>query len=486
MSMIIGDHSATAAVPAASLAPAIRRQEMQQGLCSLTLLAAEIAASGMAVLLAAAIANAVLGGIPPSSRGTRFPVPFDLVALFAAIIGYLMFKGRYSQRIPFWTEARLVVSATLWALAIEILYLRLAAPAGIDWLTLAALLLFPALATTANRIAKRLLRNAGLWLWPVVIIGNGQTGMEAERALESDRSLGYQFVARIDPAQFMAESATMRLWPLLNRHRARSLLIALDFDGDQQRRIIECALHEQVPFSVVPSPRAFPAFSGDSTCLFGHDAMLLSFRNRLSSPVSKSLKATIDVLGAAVLLVLLCPLFLVLAISIRIDGGSIFFAHRRVGAQGQLFRCLKFRTMVTDNEHVLQEALARDPALAAEWHATRKLARDPRVTRIGQFLRTTSLDELPQLFNVLRLEMSLVGPRPIVESEIPLYGEHIAHYYATRPGMTGLWQVSGRSNTSYARRVQLDVWYVNNWSVWNDVAVLLKTIPAVMSREGAC
>ena len=124
--------------------------------------------------------------------------------------------------------------------------------------------------------------------------------------------------------------------------------------------------------------------------------------------------------------------------------------------------------------------------MAAEWAASRKLSQDPRVTPVGRLLRKTSLDELPQLLNVLRLNMSLVGPRPIVESEIPLYGEHIAHYYAVRPGLTGLWQVSGRSNTSYERRVQLDVWYVNNWSMWHDVAVLLKTLPAVLRHQGAC
>jgi lipopolysaccharide/colanic/teichoic acid biosynthesis glycosyltransferase len=163
----------------------------------------------------------------------------------------------------------------------------------------------------------------------------------------------------------------------------------------------------------------------------------------------------------------------------------MLFAHRRVGAGGRPFYCLKFRTMVVDADRALDEALARDPALAAEWAASRKLTNDPRVTRIGRILRKTSLDELPQLINVLRLEMSLVGPRPIVEDEIPLYGEAIAQYYATRPGLTGLWQVSGRSNTSYAKRVQLDVWYVNNWTIWNDIAVLFKTIPVVLGRQGA-
>jgi UDP-galactose-lipid carrier transferase len=141
--------------------------------------------------------------------------------------------------------------------------------------------------------------------------------------------------------------------------------------------------------------------------------------------------------------------------------------------------------MVKDADRVLRRVLETDPAARAEWEATQKLRVDPRVTSIGRFLRDTSLDELPQLINVLRGEMSLVGPRPIVEAEIVRYGRDIDHYYDARPGMTGLWQVSGRSDTSYQRRVQLDVWYVKNWSLWHDIAILLKTVPAVLSKDGA-
>ena len=249
--------------------------------------------------------------------------------------------------------------------------------------------------------------------------------------------------------------------------------------------MIECALREQLSFAMVPQPSALPAFAFKATSCFGHDPMLLSYSNGLSRPGARLIKAAMDVAVAALMLVLASPLFLILAFVSRLDGGPVLFAHRRVGAGGRPFYCLKFRTMVVDADCVLEEALARDPALAAEWAESRKLVDDPRVTRIGRFLRKTSLDELPQLINVLRLEMSLVGPRPIVDSEVPLYGEAIAQYYATRPGITGLWQVSGRSNTSYARRVQLDVWYVNNWTIWNDIAVLLKTIPAVLARRGA-
>ena len=326
---------------------------------------------------------------------------------------------------------------------------------------------------------------AASWRLPIVVIGNGPSAAEAEAALTSDPLLGYRFVGRVDPDTVLSATGTPRLWPLLERYGAARLLIALDVEGDKQRQVIECALREQVPFAMVPQPDAFPAFAFEATRFFGQNPMLLSYRNGLSRPGARMIKAAIDVTVAALMLVLSSFLFLILAVASRLDGGPMLFAHRRVGAGGRPFYCLKFRTMVVDADRVLDEALARDPALAAEWAASRKLVDDPRVTRLGRILRKTSLDELPQLINVLRLEMSLVGPRPIVEAEVPLYGEAIAQYYATRPGLTGLWQVSGRSNTSYARRVQLDVWYVNNWTIWNDIAVLFKTIPVVLGRQGA-
>jgi len=198
------------------------------------------------------------------------------------------------------------------------------------------------------------------------------------------------------------------------------------------------------------------------------------------------LKEAMDMFLSALLLVLAAPLFAVIIAVSSLDGGPIFFAHRRLGADGLPFDCLKFRTMVVDADHVLEHALAQDALLAEEWRTSRKLSRDPRVTALGVFLRKTSLDELPQLINVLRRDMSLVGPRPIVQNEVLLYGEGIVQYYAARPGLTGLWQVSGRSSTSYARRVELDVWYVNNWTIWCDLGVLLKTIPVVLLRRGAC
>ena len=197
-------------------------------------------------------------------------------------------------------------------------------------------------------------------------------------------------------------------------------------------------------------------------------------------------KRALDIIGAGVGLLLLAPFFLIVALMVRADGGPAFFAHQRVGRGGKLFGCLKFRSMVIDSQARLEALLANDPAARAEWEATRKLKNDPRITRIGRFLRSTSLDELPQLINVLRGEMSLVGPRPVQEAEIDrYYGASAAHYMAVRPGITGLWQVSGRSETSYESRVALDVSYVSRPSLLADFSILLRTPIAVLSRRGA-
>jgi lipopolysaccharide/colanic/teichoic acid biosynthesis glycosyltransferase len=167
------------------------------------------------------------------------------------------------------------------------------------------------------------------------------------------------------------------------------------------------------------------------------------------------------------------------------DGGPVLFAHRRIGRDGKPFRCLKFRSMAIDAEDRLAGLLANDPVARAEWEADHKLKTDPRVTPLGAFLRRSSLDELPQLFNVLKGEMSLVGPRPIVEAEIAKYGRRFGRYCAVKPGITGLWQVMGRSDTSYRTRVALDCMYAARRSAWLDAKVLACTIPAVLSRRGS-
>ena len=197
-------------------------------------------------------------------------------------------------------------------------------------------------------------------------------------------------------------------------------------------------------------------------------------------------KRAIDILGAGAMLLALAIPFLMLAYLVRRDGGPATFAHRRIGRGGRVFGCLKFCSMVPDAEARLAAVLASDPVARAEWEATRKLKNDPRVTRVGALLRKTSLDELPQLINVLRGDMSLVGPRPVTASELETYyGAAAEHYHQVRPGITGLWQVSGRNDVSYAHRVALDVAYVSRPSLIEDIRLLLATPAAILFRRGA-
>ena len=196
-------------------------------------------------------------------------------------------------------------------------------------------------------------------------------------------------------------------------------------------------------------------------------------------------KRALDVTLALIAILVLLPVFVMLAVIVKLDGGPAFYSHTRIGRGGREFGCLKFRSMVRNSDDALRTYLQGNPTARAEWEHGRKLKFDPRVTKIGDILRRTSLDELPQIFNVLRGEMSLVGPRPVVKDELELYGEARADYMKVRPGITGLWQVSGRSELSYDSRVALDRSYVRQWSLASDLAILAATVPAVLLRRGA-
>ena len=213
----------------------------------------------------------------------------------------------------------------------------------------------------------------------------------------------------------------------------------------------------------------------------GHPESVGRGRRAVAFDVCRAL----DIVLSLALLLFFLPTLAMLALAVKLqDGGPILFGHARIGRGGRTFRCWKFRSMVVDAEARLNALLASDPVARAEWDATHKLRRDPRVTPIGRLIRVTSLDELPQLLNVLAGDMSLVGPRPIVLAEVPRYGRWFRYYVAVRPGITGLWQVRGRNDVSYRRRVALDVLYARTRSVGRYLAILAATVPAVILRRG--
>lgn len=220
--------------------------------------------------------------------------------------------------------------------------------------------------------------------------------------------------------------------------------------------------------------------------LNGRRKMLKNFnRYNLSRRSSQYIKRLFDVLLASCMLLVLSPLLILLCILVKRDGGKAIYGHVRIGRAGKKFRCYKFRSMVVNSEQVLSQLLNNCPVARDEWKRDFKLKNDPRITKLGKLLRCTSLDELPQLFNVLRGDMSLVGPRPITEIELNRYAENTKYYLAAKPGITGLWQVSGRNNTNYEQRIYFDCWYVRNWKLSTDIAILFKTALVVLRRDGA-
>jgi Undecaprenyl-phosphate galactose phosphotransferase WbaP len=214
--------------------------------------------------------------------------------------------------------------------------------------------------------------------------------------------------------------------------------------------------------------------------------LALELRKNLLSRSSLAVKRGLDLLFLAASLIVTLPLAALIALAILFESGRpIIFGHPRIGRGGRPFKAWKFRSMVGDAEAVLRRAVEAAPALQQEWETQHKLRVDPRLTRVGRLLRRTSLDELPQLWNILRGQMSLVGPRPIVAEEISRYGSAFSLYNQVPPGLTGLWQVSGRSDTTYAERVRLDVHYVRSWSVWMDLIILARTVWVVATGSGA-
>ncbi len=402
-------------------------------------------------------------------------------SLFVAVIVYLTGKGFYTRRIPFWSEIQGVATASFAALLGSGFVQYSLQKHDSRLLLIMTWLLLPLSIMTCRAIARWILIAAGLWHIRVVVVGDADLAQKASTALLSEPRLGYKIGAVLAPPPSGSKPGP-GLWREILRRNGCELLV-LAHDGASE--IAESLVRGRVPFAIVPPMTGLPVHGFERTSLLNHDTVLFTFSNNLAEPVARGVKVVFDVAAAFVLLIALLPVLVFITILVSLDGGPVLYAHLRVGASGRMFPCYKFRSMVVNSDMVLQTLMQSDPAAATEWEETQKLRCDPRVTWVGRLLRKTSLDELPQLLNVLRLEMSLVGPRPIVLAEVQRYGDDIAYYYEARPGLTGLWQVSGRSDTGYAQRVRLDTWYVKNWSIWQDIAILFKTIPAVLKRRGA-
>lgn len=268
----------------------------------------------------------------------------------------------------------------------------------------------------------------------------------------------------------------------LRQIRPREVIVALDQPRDDLQEMIvrECA-YRGIAVKSLPGVFESPT---NAVVAYGGQQVTTLFETSLDR-FARRIKSIIDRAGAAVGLAILSPFLLVIALAVWIDDrGSILFGHERVGLHGRSFFAWKFRTMKENSDHLLEECLSSDPAARAQWDEYQKLDRDPRVTRVGRFIRAASIDELPQLINVLLGQMSLVGPRPPVADQLDFYSGKFV-FSQVRPGITGLWQISGRNDIDFRGRVDLDVWYIEHWSFWLDLRILLKTVGVVLGRRGA-
>ena len=460
---------------------------LQIRLTKAALLLGDVLSLLVSALLAAFLAHR--WGVPTDSQ---WLVTQDIERYWAwlavAGLGIAFFLVRfrhYSDRRPFWTELgeTLQILVVLALLDLAVLALTRWNSSRLWWA-----LVWP-LAAVCLPLGRGLLRTLMLrlrvWQRPTLIVGNGPNAKEAVAALQSEPALGFAVVGFLDMSgPVERRSNQLEQWAKVP---GAQFLLAMEHGQNEAREAVlrQLAHWKAEDVSVIPAMRGVPLFGTDISYFFSHEVAMLKLRNNLRYWPARLLKRVFDLAVALVLLVLGALPFLYIAWRIRRDGGPAIFAHQRVGQSGKPFPCFKFRTMRVDAERQLRELLATDPAAREEWEREFKLRNDPRITPIGHFLRRTSLDELPQLFNVIRGEMSLVGPRPIIEAELARYGDDVDYFLMVRPGMTGLWQVSGRNDVDYETRVYLDTWYVKNWSLWYDIAILFKTVRVVFRREGA-
>lgn len=353
--------------------------------------------------------------------------------------------------------------------------------------------------------ARQLLDDLGLWQRPAIIIGTGENAREAYLAIKSERCMGYRilgFVRHCEEAKADAAShltINTETFPILDGSQSLEVLLstmgnpqtilALDSLNDPgSQALVQRLLASRTNIHIVPSIRGLPLFGTQISHFFSHEVLFLTVRNNLSRRGFQWIKRTFDIVAASILLVILSPLMAYVAWRIwREDGGPVIFHQPRLAKGKGEFGFLKFRSMVKDADKIIAGWRENNSPEWQEYYANNfKLKNDPRVLSVGSWIRATSIDELPQLINVLRGEMSLVGPRPLLARELPEYGSSIGYYRQASPGITGLWQISGRSQTKFNDRAVLDEWYVQNWSLWYDIAILFKTVDVVFRKHGAC
>jgi len=407
----------------------------------------------------------------------------------------------YGRRFLFWAEAQAVVKGVaLGCLMLVFISFAQDPEHSMSRLVIALFFVFSAATLPLSRYAlKRLMWKAGLWRKRVLLVGHNQDARHIAACLLDNSSLAYQPVAFVAAAGDPVENESNHpdtpnnlpvlgpdtdLGEAIRKLDARDVIVCLaGHSSEELASILTLVEGKAETVLVVPDAMGLASIGVVTQDVGGH--LLLAMQWSLAKPWNLAIKRTFDLLVATSVLSLCWPLMLLVALAVRMDSrGPALFGQRRIGRGDREFNCLKFRSLHENSDDLLREHLASDPRSAAEWQVYAKLrGHDPRVTRVGRWLRLLDIDELPQLFNVLRGDMSLVGPRPYLESEREQRGGISQTILRALPGMTGLWQVSGRNRLSFSDRNRIDEYYVRNWSLWMDATIILRTLAHLVGKQ---
>lgn len=405
-------------------------------------------------------------------------------------------KQLYFKRRPNWEEVRIIYKMLLVMLLINLPVIFIG---NGDRTTFTVFLIFWLLMFFAipvfRSVIKLILDNLGLWRRDLYIVGTNDNAILGYGLLTNSNLLGYSVQAFVD-LKFQVSQVIVgdRVVPaitldeLRGKSRFAEILICIEEKHIANHvKLINKLQQRFMSVMILPQLEGLPLYGMEVNHFFGNEQLLLRLENNLSSRFNRVTKKVFDYFLALLCLPVLFMVLVLVSLLIFIeDRGKPFFVQKRLGKGGKLFGCIKFRTMHKNAESMLENWKNHNDPIYLEYVANNyKLINDPRVTRIGRFLRKTSLDELPQIVNVLLGQMSLVGPRPLLPGEMNDYPEGLFYYSQVNPGITGLWQISGRSKTSFKERCRLDSWYIKNWSLWYDVVIVIKTVSVVIKRDGA-
>ncbi|SHK51750.1 undecaprenyl-phosphate galactose phosphotransferase WbaP [Desulforamulus aeronauticus] len=419
------------------------------------------------------------------------------------LISCMAYEDLYQKRIPFWKEVEKTLKACSLALIFSISLLYLAKMTGEISRTLIMITWFFSIVfiPSFRYYGKLLLIKLNIWNKSVFIFGAGATGELILKALAREQTMGYEIVGFLDDNKKLSQIThplNGRVIPVLGAFEEAERIISsykvseviVAAPGMPAKQLVELTNRLQPMVSnvmLVPDLFGLSMNGIEVEYFFDEQALLLNVRNQLKSTLNRSVKRAFDLVVGLLLLLLCTPFLLLMAMAIRFDSnGPAFFAQERLGQDGTTFVCYKFRTMFLNGDRLLKRYLSSNELAKEEWETYNKLREhDPRVTRVGSILRRFSIDELPQLLNVIIGDMSLVGPRPYLPRERKQMATWAHDIHVAKPGITGLWQVSGRNEIEFEGRLKLDTWYVRNWSMWLDIVLLLKTFKVVLKREGA-